>query len=150
MSENGGVMDVVLQRAELERDLARLLDEGVPEGWQSLRFEACAAGTVTEFLLHVDRNGVVTPTDSSDDAFPLLKQLRKLMYRPGYGTWFSLTMKIDNQGHVETHYNYDEEADWSFPLADSSYQRDQQKFPRDPEHIPAWLAPKLGLGGVSN
>ncbi len=103
MSEQLAGLDLVLRRTELETALARLLDEGVSEGWQSLRFEARAAGTVTEFLLHVDRNGVVTPTDSSGDAFPLLKQLRKLMYRPRCGTWFSLTMKIDDQGHAETH-----------------------------------------------
>ncbi|MCQ1957901.1 DUF600 family protein [Arthrobacter sp. zg-Y826] len=147
MSEESVTVDVVLRRTELERDLARVLDASVPEGWQSLRYEAASAGRVTEGLLHVERNGVVQPVDSSDEDFALLRQLRKLMYRPAYGTWFSLEMHIDNQGHVETHYNYDEEADWSFPLADRSYQQDQQKFPRDPEHIPAWLAPKLGLGG---
>ena len=150
MSENDALVDVVLRRTELERDLARVLDRSVPEGWQSLKYEAASAGRVTEGLLHVERNGVVQPVDSSDEDFALLRQLRKLMYRPGYGTWFSLTMKIDNQGHVETHYNFDEEAAWSFPLADRSYQQDQEKFPRDPEHIPAWLAPKLGLGGASN
>nr|WP_269438016.1 immunity protein YezG family protein [Arthrobacter sp. zg-Y179] len=80
----------------------------------------------------------------------MLLELRKLMYRPGCGTWFSLTMNLDNQGHLAANYNYDEEADWSFPLDDESYVEDQRIFPRNQEHIPAWLAPKLGLDGESN
>ncbi|MCC9176044.1 hypothetical protein [Arthrobacter sp. zg-Y179] len=150
MSEQLVGLDLVLRRTELERDLARVVDGSVRAGWQSLKFEVLSAGTVTESMIYVDRNGVEERANSSNDDIPLLRQLRKLMYRPGYGTWFSMVMRLDNQGHAETHYNYDEEADWSFPLADKTYQRDQQKFPRDPEHIPAWLAPKLGLGVASN
>ena len=142
-------VDVVLRRAELERDLARVLDESVPPGWQSLKFEARSSGKVTESLTYVYRNGIEERANSKR-AFSLLRPLRKLMYRPGYGTWFSMEMRIDNQGHVETHYNFDEESAWSFPLADRSYQQDQEKYPRDPEHVPAWLAPKLGLDGASN
>ncbi len=130
--------------------LARALDGSVRAGWQSLRFDAHSAGTVSESGLSVNRNGSVAIENTVAETFSLVRKLRKLMYRPGYGTWFSLTMKIDDQGHAETHYNYDEEADWSFPLDDESYVEDQQQFPRDPEHIPAWLAPKLGLGGASN
>ncbi|MCQ1954694.1 hypothetical protein [Arthrobacter sp. zg-Y238] len=141
--------DVVLRRTELERDLARVLDESVPEGWQSLKFAALAAGTVMESLTYVYRNGVEERANSKH-AFSVLDQLRELMYRPGYGTWFSLEMHIDNQGHVETHYNFDEQADWSFPLDNESYVEDQEQFPRDPEHIPGWLAPKLGRGDASN
>ena len=59
-------------------------------------------------------------------------------------------MRLDNQGHAETHYNYDEEAVWTFPLDDESFVEDQSAFPRDPEHIPAWLVPKLGLNSASN
>ena len=150
MSEESVAVDVVLRRTELERDLARVVDGSVRAGWQSLKFEVLSAGTVTESMIYVDRNGVEERANSSNDDIPLLRQLRKLMYRPGYGTWFSMVMRLDNQGHVETQYNYDEEADWSFPLDDESYVEDQQRFPRDPEHLPAWLAPKLGLGGASN
>ncbi|MCQ2001821.1 hypothetical protein [Arthrobacter zhaoxinii] len=145
MSEELAGLDLVLRRTELEKDLARVLDEGVPGGWQSLKFEARSAGKVTESLTYVYRNGVEERANSKA-AFSLLRPLRKLMYRPDYGTWFSMEMHLDNQGHAETHYNFDEEEDWSFPLADRSYQQDQQRFPRDPEHIPGWLAPKLGLG----
>nr|WP_269440217.1 immunity protein YezG family protein [Arthrobacter sp. zg-Y769] len=130
--------------------MAREVDGSVRSGWRSLRFEGRESATVSEIQLYVDRNGVVKIERNSNQSFKLMSELRKLMYRPGYGTWFSLTMKIDDQGHAETHYNYDEEAAWSFPLDDESYVEDQQKFPRDPEHIPAWLAPKLGLGSASN
>ena len=150
MSEQLAGMDLVLRRTELERDLARVLDASVARGWQSLKYDVLPAGTVMESMIYVDRNGVEERANASDDDIPLLRQLRKLMYRPGYGTWFSMEMRLDNRGHVETHYNYDEEAEWSFPLDDESYVEDQQRFPRDPEHIPAWLAPKLGLGGASN
>ncbi|MCC9206064.1 hypothetical protein [Arthrobacter sp. zg-Y769] len=146
MSEESVAVDVVLRRSELERDLARVLDASVRQSWQALKFEARSAGKVTESMIYVDRNGVEERANAKA-AFSLLRPLRKLMYRPGYGTWFSMEMRLDDQGHVETHYNFDQEADWSFPLADQSYKQDQQKFPRDPEHIPAWLAPKLGLGG---
>ncbi|UWX98028.1 DUF600 family protein [Arthrobacter zhaoxinii] len=101
---------------------------------------------MSEVQLFFDRNGTTKGAEPSDDTLDLIRELRKLMYRLSYGTWFSLTMKIDDQGHAETHYNYDEESDWSFPLDDESYVEDQQRFPREPEHIPAWLAPKLGLG----
>lgn len=150
MSEQLAGLDLVLRRTELERDLARVLDGSVARGWQSLKYDVLSAGTVMESMIYVDRNGVEERANASDDDIPLLRQLRKLMYRPGYGTWFSMEMRLDNQGHVETHYNYDEEAEWSFPLDDESYVEDQQRFPRDPEHVPAWLAPKLGLGSASN
>lgn len=150
MYEDLGAVDVVLRRSELEMALARDADGSVRSGWRSLRLEGRETGTVSEVQLFVDRNGVVKKEEPSDHSFDLVEELRRLMYRPGYGTWFSLTMKIDDQGHAETHYNYDEEAAWTFPLSDESYVEDQQQFPRDPEHIPAWLAPKLGLGGASN
>ncbi|MCQ1951516.1 hypothetical protein NNX28_16475 [Arthrobacter sp. zg-Y859] len=150
MPEALGGLDLILRRSELETALAREVDGSVSAGWRSLRFEGREAGTVSEVQLFVDRNGVVKKEEPSDHSFDLVEELRKLMYRPGYGTWFSLTVKIGDQGQAETHYNYDEEAAWTFPLSDQSYVEDQQRFPRDPEHIPAWLAPKLGLGGASN
>ena len=72
-------------------------------GWPSLRFEGRSAGTVSEVQLFADRNGAVKIERNSNQSFKLMSELRKLMYRPGYGTWFSLTMKIDDQGHAETH-----------------------------------------------
>ncbi|MCC3276981.1 hypothetical protein LJ753_14005 [Arthrobacter sp. zg-Y20] len=150
MAEQLAGLNLVLRRTELETALAREVDGSVRSGWRSLRLEGREAGTVTELQLYVDRNGVVKREKTSGKAFSLIEELRKLMYRPGYGTWFSLETHIDNQGHVETRYNFDEEADWSFPLADQSYKQDQDRYPRDPEHIPTWLAPKLGLGSASN
>ena len=146
MSEGLAGLEVLVRRTQLESALARMVDGSVPAGWQSLRFEGRSAGTAAQLQLSVHRNGAVTTAEAPDGAFDIIVQLRKLMYRPGYGTWFSLVMNIESQGHLETLYTFDDEAGWSFRIADESYREDQEWFPRSPEHIPAWLAPKLGTG----
>ncbi|MFC5336904.1 hypothetical protein [Leucobacter denitrificans] len=43
-------------------------------------------------------------------------------------------------------FNYDDEPDWSRPIRAFNYVLDLEDFPRDEEHIPAWLRKKVAEG----
>ncbi|TDQ53743.1 hypothetical protein EV190_103194 [Actinorugispora endophytica] len=77
------------------------------------------------------------------EIFKKLKELRRGMYIPGKGTWFSARYVITRPGNYRVDYNYDEEPAFTIPPVAGSYKLDLQHFPRDDEHIPDWLRQKL-------
>jgi hypothetical protein len=76
----------------------------------------------------------------------LFQRLRKVMYRPGLGTWFSAVLRIDRSGSVDGQFNYDDEPEWDAPVDPIAYVTDFEKYPRDAENQPEWLRRMVAEG----
>jgi hypothetical protein len=82
-------------------------------------------------------------------AFPLTDELRRIMYQPGRGTWFSARWSITSAGgsdagvSAQVAFNYDDEPVWRWPAHPGLYAIDLEMFPRDEECIPGWLRQKV-------
>ncbi|UKA48881.1 hypothetical protein LFT48_15740 [Arthrobacter sp. FW305-123] len=73
------------------------------------------------------------------------KKLREVMYEPGKGTWFSMTLKVTPKGDGwEADYNYTEKPVWELgePVNDT-YAQELYLFPRDEDHIPDWFKEEM-------
>jgi len=72
-------------------------------------------------------------------------ELRRVMYTPGKGTWFSLTMTVSASGPVQTAFNYSNEPP-DLPgtgPATRSYLADLQWYPIDEDIRPDWLKQRI-------
>ncbi len=76
----------------------------------------------------------------------LVRSLRKVMYRPGAGTWYGAIFDANPGGSLTSSFNYDEEPEWDAPVDPIAYVTDQQKFPRDEANQPDWLKQRLAEG----
>ncbi|MBP2264796.1 hypothetical protein J3A64_000260 [Pseudarthrobacter sp. PvP004] len=84
--------------------------------------------------IHVDNNVLIAA-----------RTLREVLYRPGKGTWLSITLKVTPKGDGwEASYNYDDRPHWELgePSADT-YAQELYLFPRDEEHIPDWFKEEM-------
>lgn len=82
-----------------------------------------------EYLIPID-----PPPDRIRDIVPWL---RHKMYEPGRGTWLSAVLRLEPDGTLCPHFNYDEQPDWWRPVDPSLYRDELQNYPRSDQHIPA-------------
>lgn len=81
--------------------------------------------------------------------FPLTDELRRVMYQPRRGTWFSARWTITRSSGTAIEittsvaFNYDDEPLWRWPAHPGLYALDLELFPRDHEHMPDWLRHKV-------
>lgn len=147
MSDEDAVPTLVRQ-GELTDQIAALLPTRVTGPWTSLVFYNRSLSSLGEDEL------VVTRPDGSTDASQaapfevskLLVTLRKVMYRPGAGTWLSVEWHITNHGDSlssRAKFNYDEEPAWWDPIDPAYYGLDLEAFPRTEEATPEWLRLKV-------
>jgi len=97
--------------------------------------------------------GAGRPRNFRFDHAPL-EALKKAMFVPGAGTWFSVTMTVTPEGRFAVAYNYDRRVYWDvrspspFDKPDSAvllptddnWLDEFERYPRDPEHLPAFAA----------
>jgi len=141
----------VIRQAQIIEELSALLPERVRGEWARLVLTSSDLSMYGESQLKVQRSDGSWGTAPSPRAkSKLLMELRKVMYRPGVGTWFSTTWTLtkDDAGQVsaDVSFNYDEEPDWDplmSPIDPGLYGIDLEDFPRDDEHIPGWLRERL-------
>ena len=75
-----------------------------------------------------------------------LAELRRVMYRPGLGTWFSVSMTVWADGRSQVTYNYDQEPQTDYPPAAISYLTDLNTYPIDEDKRPDWLKRRVVEG----
>lgn len=122
--------------------IANLVVLSVPPDWAEVSLTYRAIGDHAELPVTVQpvsdagRHEWTPPAEVAD----LLAQLRAGMYRPGRGTWFEATARIQPDSRTDIHYTWDDEPEFAggLPLADCA--RDLIRFPRDTELVPGWLA----------
>jgi hypothetical protein len=137
----------VTDRAETEvvEALAAMLHEVRDPGWAEVAVEIAFAGGFSQFRtwFRTTYDGHWEPTGRyahrAEDFAAAFHELRRLMYRPGPGTWFSARLTVSDQGDYRSDYDFDHKPRFDPPVARQLYLDDLRAFPRDPSRIPAWV-----------
>jgi len=86
-------------------------------------------------------NGSIAPATSA------FKHLRRVMYRPGEGSWFSVFVTVWVDGRSRAEFFYDVEPEWIPPRPTGiQFLTDQHFFPIDEDKQPQWLKDRLAAG----
>lgn len=147
MTETTNTNDLpgALQQAQLISSIAETVGGALPAGWSRARLVATMTASVSDFGVWVTREGAESKALAPRPATKAAKLLRELMYEPGKGTWFTMTMTLHPQGSADTAFDYNSEPDFApVPISDSAFVSDLKRFPRDAEHTPNWLRNMLG------
>ncbi len=115
MSENGSLNPA--EQNDLLQQITLLLTHTLPPGWGECTVVHRSLGRHTETLGQlslVTGPGLPAPFDVPAALGELFERLRAGMYAPGLGTWFT--------------------------APPDAAEAELRRFPRDAEHVPAWLA----------
>ncbi|MBE1495535.1 hypothetical protein H4696_002635 [Amycolatopsis lexingtonensis] len=128
-----------------------LLDLVPEEGWRRIDLVSSMTVPVQDLGLTVIMDDGSRPEiRPPHELNVVLAKLRTLTYRPGRGAWFSARVSMNPPGAIFYNYNYDHEPRLTPPMTAADYAEDLKVFPREPEHIPAWLREKLASGEERN
>jgi hypothetical protein len=134
----------VSDNCDLTQQVFEGLEAAAPADWQELRLKAIGTGYGTDF------SGTVVHRGSHESAFRLNRrittpcaQLREQMYEVKRGTWYTAAFSIRSDGERSTQYDYESipiHPQFNETLDDirDSLMEDQERFPRDQEHLPEW------------
>ncbi|MDR1851357.1 MAG: antitoxin YezG family protein [Propionibacteriaceae bacterium] len=89
-------------------------------------------------------DGTGTSITASREVHTAFTELRKAMYRPGLGTWWSATLTVWDSGQNNIEYNYDTPPEWN--PGGIYYVDDLHHYPINPEFRPQWLRERLAQG----
>ncbi|PRB42586.1 hypothetical protein CQ020_22700 [Arthrobacter sp. MYb23] len=150
MNDQGGL----IAERESFNNLGKLLHGLLGPGDDRVEFTANVTASTNEQHIYIynpdgrfsSPKGAFNDADGSFELSQAMKELRRAAYKPGSGTWFSMNMVVTSKGSATAEYNYDDEPQWDFPVASAAYVHDQEKFPRDENHMPTWLKQKLQEG----
>jgi hypothetical protein len=133
------------QRRELLWQLGRALAAQVAPGWREVRVRYQAAGRHIEVdMLVTGPDGPAHPDRPSPDVVGMLGNLRSGMYEQGRGTWLVAELVLRPGADLpEPAFGYDQEPHWRRVPPPIGCRDELTTFPRDDEHIPAWLRQRL-------
>ncbi|MFE4194847.1 hypothetical protein ACFRJ9_03195 [Paenarthrobacter sp. NPDC056912] len=118
----------------------------VGEEWDVLEYVRSQTGGRGRSVAKVYLNGEEVDRKGTSSAVIIaVKMLRNLMYAPGKGAWFSMSLRVTPEGDGwEADYNYTDKPIWELgePSADS-YAQELYLYPRDEEHIPDWFKEEM-------
>jgi hypothetical protein len=139
----------VESQEEILREIAQELIEGLRPGWSQaiLRWSGVVGGGAMAALRVRDAEGRDRGDDLPDGVSALCGRLKNGMYRPGRGTWFTMTFTLSAAGTYTTGFDYDGDPAVA-GFRPEHYAKEVAHFPRDPEHVPDWL--KAVLDQVPN
>jgi hypothetical protein len=138
LPENAAEADALIEA------ISRLLTESAPPGWAEIRMDFRGTSTICQMDLSgstMEGGQLLMPPPP--DLAGLLRELRAVMYTPGRGTWFSLRAKVKRDADPDFRFNFTDDPGWSPPVAPTAFTLDQERFPREPRHIPDWLRARL-------
>jgi hypothetical protein len=128
------------EQEEILRGIGRRLSETLRPGWSraTFTFSGVVGGGSLASLEVVDEEGHSTGEGYPDGMGKLCGRLKNGMYRPGAGTWFTMTYTLSADGSYTTGFDYDGEPEQG-GFGPEHYAKELARFPRDPEHTPDWL-----------
>jgi hypothetical protein len=139
LDEIDGLLRIVFQK----------MIESATGDWVSLELLVTGIGSGTDFTARatVENGGESTYRLGTDGTMACL-ELRKTMYRPGVGTWYTAHFTVDETKECGVEYDYDTmPEDREILMAHGPgindelrevLLEDQEMFPRDQEHLPGW------------
>lgn len=137
------------QREAIVCEIGRRLSDALRPGWSRATFTwtAVVGGGSVASLSVVDAEGNSRGEDIPDGIGTLCGRLKNNMYRPGFGTWLTMTYELSADSSYTTDFDYDGRPQKG-GFVPEHYAKEIARFPRDPEHIPDWL--KATLDRVPN
>ncbi|WP_435105276.1 hypothetical protein [Nocardiopsis synnemataformans] len=133
-----------VEQDELLRRIGTDLLRAAPDDWVKLRLVYSGLGACETALFEVmfeggRSSGWIPPLSTLER----LREIRAGMYAEGTGTWYTAYYEIDRPASYRIRYDYENEPHFDEPRDDASYLLDLEHFPRDDEHVPAWLRDRL-------
>lgn len=138
----------VVRQEQLIDEIARNLAYEVEGDWSTLVFNHRNLSMFFTGRIDVHRpDGSFAHARPPDSILALTDELRRVMYEPGKGAWFSARWTIACEGGetptTNVVFNYDDEPVWRWPAHPGLYALDLETFPRDEDRIPTWLRQKV-------
>jgi len=138
----------VVRQEQLIDEIALHLADEVEGDWSTLVFHHRNLSMFFTGRIDVHRpDGSFAHAKPPDSILALTDELRRVMYEPGKGAWFSARWTIACEGGetptTNVAFNYDDEPVWRWPAHPGLYAIDLETFPRDEERVPAWLREKV-------
>src|SRR5688572_30455630 len=128
----------------LLREIGIELLGAVPSDWTEIRFVEAALVDIQSPSLDVVRaEGMLDWAQPPAQASRLLGDLRRGMYKPGLGTWYTARITITPPGESHVEFDYDNEPRFPFEITPTSYALDLEYFSRYDDATPDWLRVKL-------
>ncbi|MFC3451004.1 hypothetical protein [Amycolatopsis speibonae] len=125
---------------ELTADITSALAKAAPGGWSRISLTVSATVLAYDYAVEVRlSDGGSGDIDLPAEVRGGFRELRTRMYEPGRGTWFSAKLVLTSGAAPVFTFNFDEDPKWWPPLHPTTFARDLEAFPRDEEHVPAWL-----------
>jgi hypothetical protein len=120
-------------------EIARLLMTVMPESFRTAELGGFVLAGTSGYRLRVDEGDPekmrrVSVPYGLDEA---MRDLRRGMYDPERGSWYSLEFELTGDGRYTVEFNYDRRPSRS--ILDDEFSRDLGSFPRADAHIPQWL-----------
>jgi hypothetical protein len=149
-SVSGMTVPPVVRQEQLIAEIALHLADEVEGAWSTLVFNHRNLSMFFTGRIDVHRpDGSFAHVRPPDSVLSLTDELRRVMYEPGKGAWFSARWTIAS-GEVDEEknppqivFNYDDEPVWRWPAHPGLYALDLETFPRDDDRVPAWLRQKV-------
>ena len=129
---------------ELNLDIARILLAMLDSETPSVELRVSALGRMIFYKTYAKSADGTRSIDVPDGLGPLLSRLRHGMYHPGVGTWFTMRMTVELPARMTADFNsVDEPSFGDRPPPPTGFADELVLYPRDPEHVPAWLRTRV-------
>lgn len=149
MSQPSPQTQAFRERTEiLESRIGLALIDLAPPEWDLIDLRASMTVDTQQLrlvaLLKDGREAAVSglPEDVHRRIVETMAELRRHLYDPEKGAWFSMRLAVKPDTYSVA-YDFYHEPPWDPPLAPEMYLRDFDAFPRDLTHRPHWLLAKL-------
>ncbi len=137
-----------LEQGDLIQDLARRLVEVTPEDWRQLTYLARVIGAHRSDMLAVqEADGQVRQLEVPDGVADIVDALKHACFQQGRGTWLSMIVSVHHSLRLNVEYNHDTKPETPWELSPLAYAQELERFPRDRELVPDWLADELDQAG---
>ncbi|MER5393061.1 hypothetical protein [Saccharopolyspora sp. NPDC002686] len=134
---------------QIRQQVVDSLLASAPPDWAEIRLEFRASSTICQAEVSGSTlTGAPLLMPPPEGTTGRLKAVRAAMFEPGRGTWFSLHIGVKRNGSPEYRFNYTDATHWRPPVAPTVFTLDQERFPRDDQHIPDWLRERLAEGAA--
>jgi hypothetical protein len=111
-----------------------------PQGWRRIDLIARIAEGVQDFGLTVIMDDLsYAEVNPPAQAAQALVELRRLMYDPERGAWFSARYMMNPPGEFQVFYNYEFDPLWDPPIPPAVFKHDLETYTRPADKVPDWL-----------
>lgn len=135
---------------EIYQRLCQGLVDTAPPGWASVGLGVMMVDTTVEH-----GHGATAPDGSPLRCAPLgpdaqlaVEDLQSAMYQEGNGAWLSMTCSVTADGQIGIDVDHEDQPGWEVFVPDAAYAADLARFPREDEHVPAWMRTILDGAGA--